>query len=249
MESSPDSRLPVKPFVLLGVSLALVGASKTSQQENSQEPVVKDFHEMNFAEGNQTQGFLESASTSSTTLRPHHALHKYCANITSHMDPKEKVQYGEFKFFVEHGMTRIGSAGIGGNTGQESDWSPKASNGGLVQLGGERLRAEQSYARQHGLSETSLKAQLNYILLELRNGKGAAEDDSRVWKELKSAKTVAEAAVIFSTGYERPGDPQMQNRILYANQTYRKFGHMACLNTDHTGVKARIALPTHSSTS
>jgi len=252
MEQNPDTRFTGgKGLALVGVSLALVGANKTGQEEIVQ-PVVKDYHEMSFAQGSQTEGHLALAANSSTStpakvnasynLHPHHALSKYCANIAGG-NPKERVKFGVINYFEKKGLKPAQAAGIDGNFGQEVDWDPTEL---LGQWGGGRLAALERYASRLGKPVTSMIVQLKYTWLELTNGPGAGEDDRPVLRHLRGTKTAAEAATVFSNEYERPGIPALENRILYAEQVLRKFGHMACNDTARPGVKARIAIPAKS---
>ncbi|HSW85237.1 MAG TPA: phage tail tip lysozyme [Candidatus Saccharimonadales bacterium] len=165
-----------------------------------------------------------------------------CAHFARKLDSKEKVQFGAYKFYLKRGLTPAQSSGIGGNFGQETDWSTD----NIAQFGGDRLSAMTRFAERLGRAPTSLTAQLKYTWLELTNGPGAAEDDRRALRDLRASNTVREAATVFSSEYERPGDPQLENRILYGKQILHKFGHLAC--SDHTGPRARIALPIQGST-
>jgi hypothetical protein len=242
-QNSEANRSPVsKGLALFATSLALVVVNKEpAASQHSPDPLVKTYHEINFAKSDQPEGLLAYASNSSTTLYPHQALHKYCVNIAGN-NPKDKVKYGVFNFFREKRLTPAQAAGIDGNFGQESDWDTGDAGGLLAQWGGERLAAEENLASRLGKSATSLRVQLKYTWLELTGGQGAGEDDSTVLKHLKGTKTAAEAATVFSNEYERPSIPALGNRIQYAEQILHKFGHLAC-NDQTRGPKARIAVP------
>lgn len=135
-------------------------------------------------------------------------------------DNQEKI----FNYFTGKGLTAAQSAGIDGNFGQESGWNPSDSGGYLAQWGGSRLTALQQLAQKENKPVTDLGVQLDYVWLELTNSSGAGEDDSKVLKDLKATTTAADAATVFSNEYERPSDPQLQNRIDYANQILAKYG-------------------------
>lgn len=135
-------------------------------------------------------------------------------------DPQQQI----FNYFLGKGLSPAQSAGIDGNFGQESGWNSSSPGGYLAQWGGSRLTALEAFAQKEGKPVTDLGMQLDYVWLELTGGPGAGEDDSAVLQHLKGATTAADAATIFSNEYERPGDPQLQNRIDYANQILSKYG-------------------------
>jgi hypothetical protein len=135
-------------------------------------------------------------------------------------DNKQKI----FNYFIGKGLSPEQAAGIDGNFGQESGWNPSSPGGYLAQWGGGRLTALEALAQKEGKPVTDLGVQLDYVWLELTGGSGAGEDDSAVLQHIKGAKTAADAATIFSNEFERPGDPQLQNRIDYANQIFNQYG-------------------------
>lgn len=111
-------------------------------------------------------------------------------------------------------------AGIMGNMQQENSFSTADNAGGMgiVQWTQGRRTAEINYAKQHGLSPTSLEAQLGYLWQELTTGSGGIKPS-----ELNGL-TASAAAQLFEQKFERAGKPMMSNRINYANQIYSQFG-------------------------
>jgi hypothetical protein len=138
-------------------------------------------------------------------------------------DNQQKI----FNYFLGKGLSPAQAAGITGNFGQESGYNPSSPGGYLAQWGGGRLTALEALAQKDNKPVTDLGVQLDYVWLELTGGPGAGEDDSAVLQHLKGSNTASDAATIFSNEYERPGDPQLQNRIDYANDTLSKYGSFA----------------------
>ena len=134
------------------------------------------------------------------------------------------IQQKIFNFFVGKGLSPAQAAGIDGNFGQESSWNPSDSGGYLGQWGGNRLTALGQLAQQENKPITDLGVQLDYVWLELTGGSGVGEDDSAVLQHLKATTSPGDAATVFSNEYERPGDPQLKNRIMYANQIFAEYG-------------------------
>ncbi len=147
-------------------------------------------------------------------------------------DNKQKI----FNYFLDKGLSPEQAAGIDGNFGQESGWNPSSPGGYLAQWTGSRLTALQTFAQKAGKPVTDLGVQLDYIWADLTNAPGAGGDYSHVLSSVKAAKTVEDATVQFMgtasvggsvDGYENPGDPQLQNRIDYANQIFNQYGSAA----------------------
>jgi hypothetical protein len=122
---------------------------------------------------------------------------------------------------VAGGLTPIAAAGVIGNLQQESDLNLTEPGGLIAQWGGARLTAESAYAKSVGLTSTSQKAEIGYLLDELHGGSGAAEDDSSVLSQINAASSPSEAALIFSERYERPSKPDNPNREKYAEEFYK----------------------------
>jgi hypothetical protein len=122
---------------------------------------------------------------------------------------------------VAGGLTPIAAAGVIGNLQQESGGNLTEPGGLIAQWGGARLTAESAYAKSVGLTSTSQKAEIGYLLDELHGGSGAAEDDSSVLSQINAASSPSEAALIFSVGYERSEKPDNPNREKYAEDFYR----------------------------
>lgn len=227
--NSEASRSPVNNVIaLVGSSLALVAGGKGVHHHKEPGPLVKhpEAHEVSFVQAD--------SSVPVHHVRPDNCQH---AHTGSH---QERVKQEVLSFFIGKGLKAFQAAGIDGNIGQESDWNNSNSGGYLAQWGGGRLAALEQFADRLNQPVTSTKVQLKYAWLELTNGPGAGEDDTSVLRHLQEAKTAEAATLIFSNEYERPSDPMIENRIMYAKQILRKFGHIACAST---GPKARIAIP------
>ena len=133
-----------------------------------------------------------------------------------------------YDFFVGKGLTNFQAAGIVGNLDQESGVNP-----GAVQFGGGPGRgiAQWStggrwdtsnpnvlaYAKQQGLSATSLNLQLEFIWLELTTvGYG--------YTQLKATTNVTDATVVFMDKYEICGTCDQTQRVNYAKSVLNAYG-------------------------
>jgi len=133
-----------------------------------------------------------------------------------------------YDFFVAKGLTNFQAAGIVGNLDQESGVNP-----GAVQFGGGPGRgiAQWStggrwdtsnpnvlaYAKQQGLSATSLNLQLEFIWLELTTvGYG--------YTQLKATTNVTDATLVFMDKYEICGTCVSTQRISYAKSVLAAYG-------------------------
>ncbi len=176
---------------------------------------------------------VKDAGSASATPPPAASQPPASCSCTSGGSPTETALVGNdnkqkiFNYFVSKGLTPAQSAGIDGNFGQESGWDPSSPGGYLAQWGGGRLTALEAFAQKENKPVTDLGVQLDYVWLELTGGPGAGEDDSSVLAHIKNANTAADAATIFSNEFERPGDPQLQNRIDYANSILQDYGSSA----------------------
>jgi len=144
-----------------------------------------------------------------------------------------------FNYFLSRGLTAEQSAGIVGNLIQESNVNPSADNpaavgggGGIAQWEGERWSGSDgllTFAQQQGKPWNDLGLQLDFIWKEMPNQyagdvaalqailPGASGSTSSL-DAVKMSQTAAIAAQAFELTFERAGNPQMQNRINYANQ-------------------------------
>ena len=106
-------------------------------------------------------------------------------------------------FFENQGFTKIATAGLLGNIEQESGGNPEAGTNppgkGLIQILGD----------PGGSLSQELARTMTYIF---QNG-GVADINAH-------SQTPASAATWFSDVYERPGNPQLANRIASANASY-----------------------------
>src|SRR6202451_1625484 len=106
------------------------------------------------------------------------------------------------QFFQSKGYSKAAAAGIVGNMKQESSLNVDEPGGGLIQ------------GQEGRTSSGSLSQQLNGVWRELNSGYTSALNG------LKSAKTPEEAARVFSTEFEKPGEPMLSNREQYAREAF-----------------------------
>jgi hypothetical protein len=140
-------------------------------------------------------------------------------------------EHTAFTFFVNQGLTPIQAAGIVGNLMQESSVVPTSveygggPGRGIAQwsVGGrwDSSRGDNmtSFAADHGLSRTSLDAQLQFIWFELENFPGYGLG------RLETATTITSAVAAFQTDFEICGTCANSKRISYANQVYAAYGN------------------------
>lgn len=83
---------------------------------------------------------------------------------------------------------------------------------GLAQWGGVRKQGLIDLAAKEGIPASSEKANVDYLVHELKG------DYSGVIDALKTTKSVQAATESIASNYEKPSDPQMQSRLDYANQ-------------------------------
>ena len=106
-------------------------------------------------------------------------------------------------FFAAHGLTRNAIAGVLGNIQQESGGNPMAGSNppgrGLIQILGD--------------PGGSLVQELNRTMAYIAANGSVADINAH-------SPSAAAAALWFSQKYERPGNPQNQNRVAAANASY-----------------------------
>jgi len=216
MEPRPDSetsRSPVsRSLALVASSLAMVAAAKNVEPQTADPQPLKLYKDALF-------------TYDISARKPTAANH--CATSTRIGSGKERVERDLFNFFI-HGPIHLSvaeTAGIGGNLEQESPFD--TSGDGIAQWTGKRYAAMTKYVDEHP-SMTVLNAQIHYIGVELTHGHGAGEDDRPALADLRKTHTPSEAAIVFSTYYERPGQPLIENRIRYAEKMAPELGHLAC---------------------
>lgn len=100
-----------------------------------------------------------------------------------------------WNFLLSHGFVPNAAAGILGNIEQESGGNPATPGGGLIQI----LRGNPGYT-----SDPSLPAQMQSIINYI-NANGSVADVNA------HATTPQDAALYFSTKYERPNPAQANN--------------------------------------
>ena len=106
-----------------------------------------------------------------------------------------------YTFLTSNGYSPNAAAGILGNIEQESGGNPAEPGGGLIQI----LAGGPGYT-----SNTSLAAQEQSIL-NYNNAQGSA-----LIAQLNAASSPTDAATIYSDSFERPGIPDLANRIASA---------------------------------
>ncbi|WP_449306296.1 phage tail tip lysozyme [Paraburkholderia humisilvae] len=127
-----------------------------------------------------------------------------------------------------YGLTATQAAGVLGNLQQESGLQGDVNQGGatgapssndaddnghgwgLAQWGGTRKQGEIDYANEHGLDPGSLQANIGFMNQELD---GAY---SKTITDIKKTNNVSDAAKVWDEDYEEATDPQMGNRVQYA---------------------------------
>lgn len=132
-----------------------------------------------------------------------------------------------FNFFVAQGFTPEQAAGIVGNLMVESGvkMSTTIKSAGSEQSYGiaqwnaaaGRFQLLQEFASDLGEDWTELTVQLRFIMYELHNF------PSYGLSQLKAARTVEEAAIVFQNKFERPSQPHQSTRIAYALEVYKRF--------------------------
>jgi hypothetical protein len=139
-------------------------------------------------------------------------------------------EHTAYTYFVNKGLTPVQAAGIVGNLMQESSVVPTSveygggPGRGIAQwsVGGRWDRSSgdnmTSYAANHGVSRTSLTAQLDFIWFELTNFSGYG------LSRLRSATSVTSATLAFMSDYEICGTCASSKRISYANQVLAAWG-------------------------
>ncbi|CAG9214978.1 phage tail tip lysozyme [Burkholderia gladioli] len=133
------------------------------------------------------------------------------------------------------GFNDTAIAGILGNTQQESNFKadvnqgglgggPSANNAddnqhgfGLEQWGGDRKVALEQFAEQQGnKSASDPTVQAQFILKEVAERPG-------LMQQMNNAGSAGNAATIWCQQYEQATDPEMQNRVNYANAFAQKL--------------------------
>ncbi len=137
------------------------------------------------------------------------------ASIGASVDINDPIQRQQaaMNFFKSRGWDDHQAAGIVGNLIHESnnlDPSAVGDSGasiGLAQWNSGRRRALSKFAPTVGGDSNDFMTQLQFVDHELNN------DEKDAGEALRKAKSVQEAARIFSERFERPGKPMMDSRI------------------------------------
>jgi hypothetical protein len=94
-----------------------------------------------------------------------------------------------------------------------------------------RKRALQDFAKGQGKDPTDFKTQVDFMVGELKNGEDGKLHDGHhngardVLADLKQTHSVAEAARVFTSEYERPGIPRMKERLKNAELAFSRIGN------------------------
>jgi hypothetical protein len=127
----------------------------------------------------------------------------------------------------ELGLTLEQAAGLVGNlhveTGgfkflQEIEPAVPGSRGGLgfAQWTGPRRVAFESWAEENGVDTNSYEANKGFLLHEIQN-----TSEGNFMDELRAAETAADAAMVVSSKFLRPGIPHNDRRVAVAEQYSR----------------------------
>ena len=119
------------------------------------------------------------------------------------------------EFFQSKGLDAFQAAGIVGNLIHESGLNTtiKGDGGkafGIAQWHPDRQKGLKELAKSKGTDISDFDTQLEYVWQELNSTEKKALD------KLLNSKTTQEATMAFMS-YERPGNPQFQKRLNYAN--------------------------------
>lgn len=119
-----------------------------------------------------------------------------------------------FNYVKAKGLDCKAAAAVVGNAQQESGCNPGSVGGGLLQWQGSRYSGLQSFAKGN---VNDLQTQLDWMWHELQTGYQPA------LAALRGGGSLSDKTSQFCTLYEGAGDPQMQNRINYAQDASNKF--------------------------
>jgi hypothetical protein len=128
-----------------------------------------------------------------------------------------------FNFLVNHGLSYNQAAGVIGNLMQESGLNPKSQQAGgagrgIAQWGvNERWRGVVKLANTQKVDPFTLGVQLDYLWQELNGSYKHALID------LKKQSSVQSATESFEKNFEAAGNPQMANRIKFAQDAYDHY--------------------------
>lgn len=119
------------------------------------------------------------------------------------------------EFFQSKGLSAFQAAGIVGNLIHESGLNTtiKGDGGkafGIAQWHPDRQKGLKELAKSRGTDISDFDTQLEYVWQELNSTEKKALD------KLLNSKNTQEATMAFMS-YERPGNPQFQKRLGYAN--------------------------------
>lgn len=138
-----------------------------------------------------------------------------------------------FEFFKSRGYSGKQSAGILGNLIAESgpnlpEHGPRGDGGkaaGIAQWHpGRRRIFEQTYGKPW--QDSTFSDQLQFIVWELSNSDSYSGNlNKKAGDLLRSTDTVAQAAIVFDTKYERSAGLHTQQRVKYAQNVYQTYGN------------------------
>jgi hypothetical protein len=123
-----------------------------------------------------------------------------------------------YNFLIGKGLKDYQAAAVVGNFAQESNVNPSTPGGGIAQWIGSRWTNLVALAKQENKPPTDLGVQLDYLWNELTGSEAGS------LAALKASTDVISATQAFESNFERAGDPQMQNRIKYAQNALKSKG-------------------------
>lgn len=147
-----------------------------------------------------------------------------------------------YNFLTSKGLNGAQASGIIGNLKQESGLRPTTiqtvggSAKGIAQWEGDRFDNLVEFAEKKGKTWEDLDIQLQFLwsemphqfafghLAELQAILPAARSSTSSLTAVRMSKTPSIAAQAFELTFERAGDPEMANRIKFAEEAFDRFG-------------------------
>ena len=181
----------------------ITGTPPTKQQNNSENDTISQNIYNNYDEDNSI--ITHSIETnSSTTGDKKYAMNFFYKKLLEENKGKENAEK----------LSSLQAAGIVGNLIQESGLNTRAKgdNGkaiGIAQWHPDRQIGLKDLAKSKGTDIADFDTQLEYIWKELKS------TESKSFKALLNSKNIKQSTIAFMQ-FERPGNPQLENRIRYA---------------------------------
>lgn len=223
MQANPELKHLLDPALLVAMMSNQMGPNQNNGVGNT--GGGRDLGQMNFPSfggganrlGGGNPWSPGSNSTGGGTPVTGPAAASYPSNLNG-----DRAQQAMTYLQQELGLTREQAAGVVGNLAVESggDLDPTAIGDGgnalgIAQWNGPRKRALEAFAAQQGKPATDFGVQLQFLAHELRTS------ESRAFDTLRGTTTAADAALVFSRDFERPGIPHNDRRVAMAEQALR----------------------------